>query len=96
MDWFRGWFLTGFPCLSLGYSQTGSFLSGYAAVLGVYGLSWLTALSSSLFLVPLLHSNNKKILSLPENAFIIGIINKESNVTNPIIPTVTKVYRIWL
>lgn len=61
LEWFRGWFLTGFPWLSLGYSQTGSFLSGYAAVLGVYGLSWLTALSSSLLLVPLLHSNNKKI-----------------------------------
>ena len=61
LEWFRGWFLTGFPWLSLGYSQTDSFLSGYAAVLGVYGLSWLTALSSSLLLVSLLHSNNKKI-----------------------------------
>ncbi len=64
LEWFRGWFLTGFPWLSLGYSQTDSFLSGYAAVLGVYGLSWLAALSSSLLLVSLLHSNNKKILSI--------------------------------
>ena len=58
LEWFRGWFLTGFPWLSLGYSQTGSFLSGYAAVLGVYGISWLTALSSSLLLVSILYNNN--------------------------------------
>ena len=51
LEWFRGWFLTGFPWLSLGYSQTNSFLSGYAAVLGVYGVSWVTAISSSLLLM---------------------------------------------
>ena len=62
LEWFRGWFLTGFPWLSLGYSQTNSFLSGYASVLGVYGISWLTALSSSLLLMPLLYKNTKKIL----------------------------------
>lgn len=50
LEWFRGWFLTGFPWLSLGYSQTNSVLSGYAAVIGVFGISWLTALTSSLLL----------------------------------------------
>lgn len=59
LEWFRGWFLTGFPWLSLGYSQTNSFLSGYASVLGVYGVSWLTALSSSLLLLVLLYKCNK-------------------------------------
>ena len=59
LEWFRGWFLTGFPWLSLGYSQTNSFLSGYASVLGVYGVSWLTALSSALLLLVLLHKCNK-------------------------------------
>lgn len=55
MEWFRGWFLTGFPWLSLGYSQTETVLSGYAPVIGVFGLSWLTALSSALFLIIILH-----------------------------------------
>ena len=63
LEWFRGWFLTGFPWLSLGYSQTNSFLSGYASVLGVYGVSWLTALSSSLLLISLLYKNTKIMFS---------------------------------
>lgn len=49
-EWIRGWFLTGFPWLSLGYSQTESVLSGYAAVIGVYGVSLMTALTSGLVL----------------------------------------------
>jgi apolipoprotein N-acyltransferase len=61
LEWFRGWFLTGFPWLSLGYSQTASPLSGYAPVFGVYGLSWLAALSSSLVLMLALNKNEKYI-----------------------------------
>jgi apolipoprotein N-acyltransferase len=41
VEWFRGWFLTGFPWLSLGYSQTGTWMAGLAPVLGVYGVSAL-------------------------------------------------------
>ncbi|MDE2136871.1 MAG: apolipoprotein N-acyltransferase, partial [Gammaproteobacteria bacterium] len=39
VEWWRGWFLSGFSWLSLGYSQTDSPLAGLAPVLGVYGLS---------------------------------------------------------
>ena len=62
LEWFRGWFLTGFPWLSLGYSQTGSFMSGYAAVVGVYGISYLTVLSSSFLLLLVLYKIKKKRL----------------------------------
>lgn len=39
VEWWRGWFLTGFPWLSLGYSQTGSALAGLAPLGGVHLIS---------------------------------------------------------
>ncbi len=45
-EWWRGWFLSGFPWFSLGYSQTDTWLSAYAPVLGVYGLSALLLLQA--------------------------------------------------
>jgi len=47
-EWLRSWLFTGFPWLNLGYTQIDSPLAGYAPLLGVYGLSWLTALSAGL------------------------------------------------
>lgn len=45
-EWGRGWLLTGFPWGALGYSQMPeSPLAGYAAVTGVFGVSWLVAAS---------------------------------------------------
>lgn len=41
-EWLRGWVLTGFPWLSAGYAATGWVMQGFAPLLGVYGLSWLT------------------------------------------------------
>ena len=46
VEWFRGWFLSGFPWLALGYSQFDSPLIGYAPLLGVYGVSLAVAVLS--------------------------------------------------
>ena len=48
-EWLRGWVFTGFPWLAVGYAQTPpSPLAGFAPLLGVYGVSflsmWLAAL----------------------------------------------------
>jgi len=46
VEWFRGWFLTGFPWLSLGYAHTDTWLAGMAPVAGVYGVSALVLLDA--------------------------------------------------
>lgn len=47
LEWLRGSFLTGFPWQALGYSQAPySPLAAYAPILGVYGVSWLAALTA--------------------------------------------------
>ncbi|MEO7320101.1 MAG: apolipoprotein N-acyltransferase [Nitrosospira sp.] len=48
-DWLRSVLFTGFPWLTLGYSQApASPLVGYAAVLGVYGISLILVFSAAL------------------------------------------------
>ncbi|MBA3564096.1 MAG: apolipoprotein N-acyltransferase [Gammaproteobacteria bacterium] len=56
IEWLRGWVLSGFPWLSLGYSQVDSWLGGIAPVLGVYGVTWAVAASAG-SLVALLKSS---------------------------------------
>ncbi len=42
-EWLRGWLFTGFPWLTIGYAQSPpSPLTGYAPIVGVYGVSFLT------------------------------------------------------
>jgi len=50
VEWWRGWFLSGFPWLTLGLSQTDSWLKGWAPVTGVNGISALLLLGSGALL----------------------------------------------
>jgi apolipoprotein N-acyltransferase len=45
-EWTRGWFLSGFPWLALGYTQLETPLRGFAPALGVYGVSLAAAVSA--------------------------------------------------
>jgi len=47
-EFFRSWVLTGLPWLLLGYSQVSSPLKGYIPILGVFGVSFLLALTAGL------------------------------------------------
>lgn len=47
-EYFKGWFLTGFPWLEVGAGQIDGPLSGYISIVGVSGVSLLTALSAGL------------------------------------------------
>jgi apolipoprotein N-acyltransferase len=48
-EWTRGWFLTGFPWLNLGYSQTDTPLAGLAPWIGVYGMSFAVVTTAGVF-----------------------------------------------
>ena len=45
-EWFRGWFITGMPWISIGYAHTESLLAGYGPIVGVYGISAMSILIS--------------------------------------------------
>ncbi len=49
LEWLRGWVLSGFPWLSLGYAMIDSPLSGWAPLLGVYGVTWAAATAAAAF-----------------------------------------------
>ena len=64
IEWVRGWLFTGFPWLSLGYSQTDSPLIGIAPLLGTYGVSWAVALSAGLLVFIFIEKNQQRIIAL--------------------------------
>ncbi|MCU7919923.1 MAG: apolipoprotein N-acyltransferase [Candidatus Thiodiazotropha sp. (ex Epidulcina cf. delphinae)] len=50
LEWLRGWLLSGFPWLQIGYSQIDSPVAGYAPILGVLGVSWAVLVSAGLLI----------------------------------------------
>jgi apolipoprotein N-acyltransferase len=48
IEWLRGMIFTGFPWLTLGYAHSNSALAGYAPLIGVYGVSMVSAMCAGL------------------------------------------------
>jgi apolipoprotein N-acyltransferase len=72
IEWFRGWFLSGFPWLSLGYSQVDSSLSGWAPLLGIYGVSWVLLLSAAGLMLAVACRRQALALSLVVLPWLLG------------------------
>ncbi len=65
-EWSRTWFLTGFPWLFSGYAHIETWLSGWAPIFGVFGLSYLTVFSGvalALLISSLYQRAPKKIIA---------------------------------
>jgi apolipoprotein N-acyltransferase len=46
IEWLRGWFLSGFPWLALGYAFIDSPLAGWAPLLGIYAVTWAAVMTA--------------------------------------------------
>jgi apolipoprotein N-acyltransferase len=70
-DWVRSWIFTGFPWLTMGYSQVPhSPLAGFAPVVGVYGVSVITV-SIAALIGTWLAAPNQTVLFKRNSIFVI-------------------------
>lgn len=80
-EWLRGWVLTGFPWIVSGYAHTAGPLAGYAPLIGVYGLSLLSAVIAGCLALLL---EKKFAAALPAIALLVaGSGLKMINWTSP-------------
>jgi apolipoprotein N-acyltransferase len=85
VEWWRGWFLSGFSWLSLGYSQTDSPLAGLAPIAGVYGVSAVLLVSAGA-LTALAHGTTRvRLVAVVVLAISWGVAGalQEENWTRP-------------
>ena len=65
MEWLRGWLLSGFPWLAVGYSAIDTPLAHYAPLVGVYGVSLVLAVSAgSLWVLVTAAGQRPRLLAL--------------------------------
>ena len=61
IEWLRSWIFTGFPWLSVGYSQAPlSPLAGFAPVVGVFGISLIVAVISGLLVLLVMQATRRR------------------------------------
>jgi apolipoprotein N-acyltransferase len=72
-EWTRGWLFTGFPWVVLGYAHTDNALSGFAPVIGVYGITLLaTVLAGSALILFNRKQPRRNAVFLIALAIIVG------------------------
>jgi apolipoprotein N-acyltransferase len=69
-EWIRGWILTGFPWLNLGYSQIDMPLRGLAPLVGAYGISLAVAATGGLLMLALVAARQARIVALA----VVGVL----------------------
>ncbi|HYW04012.1 MAG TPA: apolipoprotein N-acyltransferase [Gammaproteobacteria bacterium] len=69
-EWVRSWLFTGFPWLSIGYSQIDTPLAGYAPVLGVFGVGMALALTAGCLWLLLKGPRRHRVLAVAAAAAV--------------------------
>lgn len=83
-EWSRGWMLSGFPWLVSGYAHSASPLAGYAPVLGVYGVGWISAvIAGAVALAMLQRSSWKQMSVLVLAVLVVGVVLRQFAWTTP-------------
>ena len=73
-EWVRSWIFTGFPWLTIGYSQVPhSPLIGFIPVIGVYGVSFITVFLAALIARHCMHLKANKYLAMLILAGIVAM-----------------------
>jgi apolipoprotein N-acyltransferase len=63
-EWLRGWVLSGFPWLGIGYTQTDTPLAALAPTAGIYGVSWATLVCAGVLVSLVLGNNRQRVIGL--------------------------------
>jgi apolipoprotein N-acyltransferase len=63
-EWLRGWMFTGFGWLAAGYSQTDSWLMGYAPLAGIHAMSGGVLVSAGALVTLVLGTNRQRAAAL--------------------------------
>lgn len=92
VEWWRGWFLSGFPWMTMGYSQIDSALAGTAPVVGIYGVSLAVLLSTTAILAAALARGKERLLYalVALGPWVVGSVLREiewTDVDGPAIRT---------
>ena len=64
IEWLRGWILTGFPWLALGYGQIDTAMANWAPLLGVYGVSFMLMISVTALVTTLMANGRMRVVAL--------------------------------
>ena len=73
LEWFRGWLFTGFGWLAAGYTQTDTWLMGYAPVLGILGMSWAILLCAGCVTAFAVGSTRERAVAAGMLVAVVGV-----------------------
>lgn len=85
LEWFRGWFLSGFPWLALGYTHLDTPISGLAPVGGVYTVSLAVAMCAGALAAILRGNLRVRIVALAvfTSLWLLGLVLWKQAWTEP-------------